>query len=148
MSPLYHQFELAKAAIWAAGYLIALAWGSLGALLFGVIDYTGDSDLEVIGLLLLLLLWVVSPVACSLVARRRNRQFRHPLLDGLAFGGATVAAYLLLIFVLPFGLMHPIGATLFFTVPPLWFGWIYYLHKTGVRAATMEATSAPSAPDE
>ncbi len=54
----------------------------MGALLFGVIDYTGDSGLEGFGLLLLL--WVASPVACSLVARRRNRQFRHPLLDGLA----------------------------------------------------------------
>ncbi len=158
MSPVYHQFELAKTVTWAAGYLIALAWGWLGALLFDVIDYTGDSGLEGFGLLLLLLLWVASPVACSLVARRRNRQFRHPLLGGLAFGGATAAAYLLLIVALLFtglggiffaGLLtHPIGVTLFFTVPPLWFGWIYYLHKTGVRAATMEATSAPSAPDE
>ena len=143
---------MAKAVTWTAGYLIALAWGWLGARFLGVMDYTDDSGLESFGLrlllLLLLLLWVASPAACSFVARRRNRQFRHPLLDGLAFGGATVAAYLLLIFVLPFGLMHPIGATLFFTLPPLWFGWIYYLHKTGVRAATMEATSAPSAPDE
>ena len=128
--------RMARALEWMVGYLSALAWGWCGRWYFWTSIEDDDSEFQVIGLLVLLLLWVGVPAVGARVGRNRAGGRRRPVLGGLLFGGVLATVYLVLVGVLVVSgggiyfawlLTRPIVEGLFFAVPPVWYGWVRFL---------------------
>jgi len=136
---------MGKAAAWACGYLLTLAWDFAGlAIVEGSLGVGGDSesnDMFSGGSLAVLLVLIAAP---ALLARALSGQSRRAIQcfgAGLLAGTFMVVAWfvvvalsllLLIGWILP--IWNPITLAVFFCAPPLYFGWLAWIHASASSA--------------